>query len=388
MTKRIAILGSTGSIGQQTLAVVDQNPQQLQVIALAAGTNWRKMLDQVRRYQPEMVAMTDMAAAEQLAAALNRERLSVPVMAGEEGLNRVATHPVADTVVTAVSGAVGLGPTLAAIAAGKNIALANKETLVAAGSLVMAAVKQQGVALLPVDSEHSALFQCLQGQECDDVRLILTASGGPFREWSAAKIDEVTPEAALSHPNWRMGPKITIDSATLMNKGLEVIEAYWLFGVEFDRISVLIHPQSIVHSLVEFADGSVMAQMGVPDMCLPIQYALSYPKRWPASRPRLDLAGLSQLTFSLPDLQRFPCLALALAAGKAGGSLPAVMNAANEVAVAAFLARRIGFTAIPRVVKETMDTHAWCADPDLTAIRCADHWAREQAERRIREVTA
>ncbi|WP_153725447.1 1-deoxy-D-xylulose-5-phosphate reductoisomerase [Heliorestis convoluta] len=379
MTKAIAILGSTGSIGKQTLEVVDQHPQALQVVALAAHSNWQELLEQTKKYKPSLVAMMDSTGAQELAQALYEQAIDVPVMVGEEGLIAVATHEQADTVVTAVSGAIGLRPTVSAIEQGKNIALANKETLVAAGALIMDMVKEKGVSLLPVDSEHSAIFQCIQQQDCEQARLILTASGGPFRDYSLEQLKKVTAEDALRHPNWRMGPKITIDSATLMNKGLEVIEARWLFDVDFDRIDVLIHPQSIIHSMVEFTDRSVIAQLGLPDMRLPIQYALSYPQRWESCWPKLDLTTLTGLTFQQPDYKRFPALELALEAGRADGSMPAVMNGANEVAVHAFLQRKIGFMDIPKIVKETMNRHEWVAKPQLAHIQEADQWAREFA---------
>ncbi|MTV47833.1 1-deoxy-D-xylulose-5-phosphate reductoisomerase [Heliobacillus mobilis] len=383
MTKRLAILGSTGSIGRQTLDVVDQSEGRLEVGTVAAGTNWQGVLEQVRRYRPRLVAMMDSVAAEKLADALQKEDIHIPVCTGEDGLVKAACHPEVDTVVTAVSGAIGLGPTMQAIEAGKHIALANKETLVAAGALVMAAARNKGISILPVDSEHSAIFQCLQGQDRRHARLILTASGGPFRDKSVEELYHVTADDALRHPNWRMGPKITIDSATLMNKGLEVIEARWLFDTDFDDIEVLVHPQSIIHSMVEFTDSSVIAQLGLPDMRLPIQYALSYPDRWTTNWPRLNLTKMSSLTFQAPDLQRFPCLKLAIRAGRAGGTLPAVMNAANEIAVHAFLDRKIGFMDIPKIVEDAMEAHEWMREPDLLTIRRADEWARTFAEMRV-----
>ncbi|KAB2954364.1 1-deoxy-D-xylulose-5-phosphate reductoisomerase [Heliorestis acidaminivorans] len=380
MTKAIAILGSTGSIGKQTLEVVDQHYHALRVVALAASSNWKEMLKQIKKYKPSLVALMDPLAAEKLEQALYEQDINVTVAVGLQGLTEVATHEEAHTIVTAVSGAIGLGPTLAAIEKGKNIALANKETLVAAGALVMEKVKEKGVSLLPVDSEHSAIFQCLQQQDCQQARLLLTASGGPFRDKSLEDLQKVTAEDALRHPNWRMGSKITIDSATLMNKGLEVIEARWLFDIDFDRIDVLIHPQSIIHSMVEFADSSVIAQLGHPDMRLPIQYALSYPQRWDSQWPRLDLTELAGLTFHKPDYDRFPALQLALQAGRADGTMPTVMNAANEVAVHAFLDHKIAFMDIPRIVKGTMEKHNWVAKPKLKDIQIADQWAREFAE--------
>ncbi|MCW2277905.1 1-deoxy-D-xylulose-5-phosphate reductoisomerase [Heliophilum fasciatum] len=383
MTRRIAILGSTGSIGRQTLEVVDQSGDALQVVALAAGGNWSLLFEQVKKYRPAVVAMMDPIAAEQLQAALQAASIMVEVHTGQDGLIAVATAPTADMVVTAVSGAIGLMPTMAAINSGKTIALANKETLVAAGQLVMAAAKEKNVAILPVDSEHSAIYQCLQGQDCRDLRLILTASGGPFRDFSLEELVQVSPEQALRHPNWAMGAKITIDSASLMNKALEVIEAHWLFDVSFDAIEVLIHPQSVIHSMIELRDGAVLAQLGIPDMRLPIQYALSYPERWTASWPRLRFSDHPNLTFRAPDHERFPCLALAIEAGRAGGTAPVVMNAANEVAVHAFLAHQIGFMDIPRIVRETIQAHAWQASPNLDGILASDQWARENAAMRV-----
>jgi 1-deoxy-D-xylulose-5-phosphate reductoisomerase len=293
----------------------------------------------------------------------------------------VATCSAADTVLTAVTGTVGLLPTIKAIEAGKDIALANKETLVAAGGLVMSKIAEKGVKLLPVDSEHSAIWQCLNGEPKETVsKLILTASGGPFRQATKSEMVNITPEMALKHPNWNMGSKITIDSATLMNKGLEVLEAHWLFNIDLTDIEVVVHPQSIIHSMVEFRDGSVMAQLGIPDMRTPIQYALSYPSRWPNKLPRLDLLSAAQLTFEAPDLERFPCLGLAYQAGKKGGTMPAVLNAANEVAVARFLNNDINFLDIPRILNAMMEKHQVMDNPDLDDILAADRWAREMAK--------
>lgn len=384
MAQDIIILGSTGSIGRQTLQVVEDFPERFRVRGLAAGRNWRLLLEQVVRFRPEAVAL----AAEEDA---KRLRTSLPsgveptIFVGMEGLQQLVTIPGADTVVTAISGAAGLVPTVAAIKAGKNIALANKETLVVAGEIIIRLVREQGVRLLPVDSEHSAIWQCLDGRR-DVRRIILTASGGPFRRYSREALARVTPDVALNHPTWRMGPKITIDSATLMNKGLEVIEAHWLFDVDYDNINVLVHPQSIVHGMVEFVDGGVLASLGVPDMRLPILYALSYPERLAGSLPRLNLAAVGCLTFEEPDEERFPCLGLAVAAGKTGGTMPAVMNAANEVAVEAFLNGRIPFTGIPEVVERVMAAHAVTVKPSLEEVLTADARARARAIEVSREL--
>src|SRR5437870_6084700 len=354
--KRLAILGSTGSIGQSALAVVDAHPDKLRVVALAAGNNAERMAEQIARYRPEAVAMGTGAGLDRVRA------LGAPLPAatgtGAEGLIAVATHPGADIVLCASAGTAGLEAVLAAIAAGKRIALANKEVLVMAGALVTAAARAHGVDILPVDSEHNAIHQCLHGRGRAEIkRLILTASGGPFRDHAPDALERVSPDAALRHPTWRMGRKITIDSATLMNKGLEVIEAHWLFGVDADRIDVVIHPQSVVHSMVELSDGSIIAQLGVTDMRLPIQYAFSYPERWPAPLPPLDLARAGRLDFDLPDTQAFPCLRLAYRALDAARSLPVVLNAANEIAVALFLEGRLAFTASPHVIERTMAAH-------------------------------
>jgi 1-deoxy-D-xylulose-5-phosphate reductoisomerase len=379
--RRLAILGATGSVGEQTLAVVERFPERYRVAALAAGRNVEKLAAQVRRIRPELVAVAEEAGARELAERLGGE---APRIAwGAEGLLEAASHP-SDLVVSALVGAVGLEPTLAAIRAGRDVALANKEVLVMAGALVLREVRARGAHLLPVDSEHSAIFQALAGQRREDVaRLVLTASGGPFRTWSEARIARATVEQALRHPNWDMGPKITIDSASLMNKGLEVIEARWLFDVPPERVEVLVHPQSIVHSLVEFVDGSVLAQLGLPDMRVPIAVALAHPERLPLDLPRLDLAAIGQLAFEVPDRKRFPCLDLAYAALRASEAAPAVLNAANEVAVAAFLAGRVGFPAIAAANAAVLEAHA-VADGgarlrDLGDVREADAWARARA---------
>ncbi len=388
--KRIAILGATGSIGRSALAVIDAHAERLVVTALAAGRNGGSFAELVERYRPRAISMSTGPALEEVRRALGpaaRERVQV-FAHGTHGLVEVATQPDVDIVLCASSGTAALEAVLAAIAAGKTIALANKEVLVMAGAIVMAAARRRGLPVLPVDSEHNAIHQCLHGRAPAEVRrLILTASGGPFREWPAVSLDAVTPEHALSHPTWKMGRKITIDSATLMNKGLEVIEARWLFDVEAARIDVVVHPQSVVHSLVELRDGSVMAQLGVTDMRLPIQYAFSYPERWDAALPALDLMRAQRLEFFAPDRERFPCLDLAYRALEAGPSHPVVLNAANEVAVAAFLEGHLPFRGIPRVIEAALDAHAReQAAPirDLDDIRRLDRWAHGFATGSVR----
>ena len=385
--KRVAILGSTGSIGQSALAVVDAHPDRLQVVALAAGGNVARFAEQVARYRPAAMAMATGEALAEVRSELRRQSQPEPEIAdaGCDGLIAVATHPDVDVVLCASSGTAGLDAVLAAIEAGKTIALANKEVLVMAGAVVMEAARRRGVAVLPVDSEHNAIHQCLHARTTTEVdRLILTASGGPFRTLSREALERVTAADALRHPTWKMGPKITVDSATLMNKGLEVIEAFWLFGVPADRIEVLVHPQSVVHSMVAMVDGSVIAQLGVTDMRLPIQYAFSYPERWTASLPPLDLTRCSALEFAAPDRDRFPCLDLAFRALGGDAGLPVVLNAANEVAVAAFLQGRLRFTAIPEVIAAAMEAHdrngASCIR-QLDDVRVIDGWAREFASR-------
>jgi 1-deoxy-D-xylulose-5-phosphate reductoisomerase len=377
--KRIAILGSTGSIGRSALAVVDAHPTRLQVAALAAGDNASLLADQIETYRPRVAAIATAGGMDRLRASIS-STAPAQLLTGAEGLLAVATHPDVDIVICASAGTAGLEAVLAAIEAGKTIALANKEVLVMAGALVTEAAHRRGVSILPVDSEHNAIHQCVHGRNPGEIRrLILTASGGPFREFSQPELDRVRPEAALRHPTWQMGRKITIDSATLMNKGLEVIEAHWLFGVDADHIDVLIHPQSIVHSMVELNDGSVIAQLGVTDMRLPIQYACSYPERWETPLPTLDLARAGRLEFHEPALDRFPCLALAYRALRAGGTVPVVLNAANEVAVEAFLDGKLGFTAIPRVIEKAMNAHEIERVSTIDTVRRVDRWARQQA---------
>jgi 1-deoxy-D-xylulose-5-phosphate reductoisomerase len=381
--KRLAVLGSTGSIGTNVLEVVRQFPDRFRVVGLAAGRNIRLLNEQVREFSPECVSVADQDLVAPLAGLLPasyRHR----IVYGNEGNCTVATMAEVDMVVSAVVGSIGLLPTLAAIRAGKDVGLANKETLVMAGRLVMEEVRRHKVRLLPIDSEHSALFQALEAGRSEDVaKLILTASGGPFRNWSLHELASAGPEQALAHPNWSMGRKISIDSATLMNKGLEVIEARWLFDVEPERIEVVVHPQSIVHSLVEYRDGSVVAQMGIPDMRIPIAYALTYPKRLPLNLPRLALSQCRDLSFEQPDLSRFPALRIAFQALAAGGVQPAVLNAANEVAVDAFLRRRIDFLHIAQVVEETLTNVPQENDRDLQVILAADQAARTTAEQAI-----
>ena len=380
--KRLAILGSTGSIGRSALAVVDAHADKLQVVSLAAGDNDALLAEQIEKYRPDAVAMATTEAVDRL----RESGVRLPIVgSGTPGLVAVATHPDADIVICASAGTAGLEAVLAAIEAGKTIALANKEVLVMAGALVTTAARAHRVAILPVDSEHNAIHQCLHGRQTKEIkRLILTASGGPFRDHSSDALERVTPDAALRHPTWQMGRKITIDSATLMNKGLEVIEAHWFFGVTADQIDVVIHPQSVVHSMVELTDGSIIAQLGVTDMRLPIQYACSYPDRWQAPLPPLDLARCGRLDFLQPAYERFPCLRLAYEALRAEGSLPVVLNAANEVAVDAFLEGKLGFTAIPRVIEKTMDAHENTAVDTLAVVRRVDTWARAHAVQVVR----
>ena len=383
--KSICILGSTGSIGTNALKIVRQFPEKFSVVALTANTRVEQLARQIETFRPRLAAVGDEAHAMRLKALLPAD-LKVEIVFGSDGFTTAATLAEVDMVLGAMVGAAGLVPTLAAIDAGKDIALANKETLVMAGAIVMARVAEKGVRLMPVDSEHSAIFQSLEGQAKNEVReILLTASGGPFRRLPGAEFDAITPEAALKHPNWSMGSKITIDSATLMNKGLEVIEARWLFDVGFDRIRVVVHPQSIVHSMVVYQDGAVMAQLGVPDMKGAIAYGLSYPQRLPLGVPAPDFSGIGQLTFEDPDLTRFPCLGLAFEAGRAGGCLPAVLNAANEVAVAAFLKRGLPYTGIHALIERTLNRFRPEGAPDLDTILAADQWARQTAGELIQQ---
>jgi len=378
--KNVVLLGSTGSIGTSTVKVAEDLPDKIRLLALGAGNNSELLLEQTRKHKPAAISIFDPAKAKEIQNALGT---STQVFSGEEGLIKLATLPAADSVLIAIVGTAGLKPALAAIRAGKDIAVASKEILVMAGEIVMNEARKHGVRVLAVDSEHSAIFQCLDGRPSNSVRkLWLTASGGPFRDkttWSKEKFPEITVECALKHPSWVMGRKITIDSATLFNKGLEMIEARWLFDIEMARVAVVVHPQSIVHSMVEFVDGSLLAQLSTPDMCLPIQYALTYPDRAPNQRVQTNLAKLGQLTFEEPDIDRFPAIELARRAGETGGTLPAVLNAANEIAVEAFVNRKINFPQITETVRRTMDTHSVVSHPTLEQILEADNWARKVA---------
>ncbi len=377
--KRIIILGSTGSIGVNALDVVAKFPDRFQVVALAAGWNSERLEEQIRRFRPRIASLMSEEAAAKL-----RDRcrdLKVKIVSGVEGMIEVAAHPEGDLVIAAIVGAAGLVPTLSAIRAKKPIALANKETMVMAGQLVTEEAKRHGVTIFPVDSEHSAIFQSMEGHRRENIRkLILTASGGPLLKTPLAKMRHVTPKQALAHPNWKMGAKITIDSATLMNKGLEVIEARWLFDIPTLRIEVLIHPQSVIHSMVEYVDGSVIAQLGIPDMRAPLSYALSYPDRLTLDLPPLNLTEIGKLTFLPPDEKRFPCLGYAYEAIRVGGTLPAVLNAANEEAVNAFLKERIKFLDIGKVIRKTMDAYRPNEPKTLEHVLEADAWARKQAQ--------
>ncbi len=375
--KRVIILGATGSIGESALKVARDVPDRMEIVGLAANSNARKLAEAANEMRPAAVCLADQSKVDALQRALNYQPR---LFTGEAGLSQIASLADAEMVLVAIVGTGGLRPALAAIRAGKDLAVASKEILVMAGEIVMREARDKGVNVLPVDSEHNAIFQCLEGKKASDVRrLLLTASGGPFRERPRKDFDSITPEEALKHPTWNMGPKITIDSATLFNKGLEMIEAHWLFGVEMRRVEVVIHPQSIVHSMVEFADGSTLAQLSYSNMCFPIQYAVTWPDRVPNRLPPLDFSKLPKLEFFTPRYDDFPALRLARWAGETGGTLPAVMNAANEVAVAAFLERRMRFPEIWQTVERVMEGHRPIAQPDLHAILQADQWAREQA---------
>jgi 1-deoxy-D-xylulose-5-phosphate reductoisomerase len=366
--KQVAVLGSTGSIGRQTLEVISAHPKNFHVIGLAAGKNLGLLTKQISQFKPRFVYSQDEKAPKDKGEFLSLEEM--------------ASHPEVDIAVIATSGKWGLKPTLAAVRAGKRIALANKESLVMAGEIITTEAKQKGAKILPVDSEHSAIWQCLEGEKEKPVRIILTASGGPFYNYSPAKLDKVSVEQALKHPSWRMGKKVTIDSATLMNKGLEVIEAHWLFDMPFDSIDVLVHPQSIIHSMVEFTDGSVKAQLGRPDMRLPIQYALSYPGRLPNPKlPKLDWGSIKEMTFAPPDFKSFPCLKLAIEAGRKGSTYPAVLCGADEVAVELFLSGRVKFSDIARLVEPVLAGHKATSRPTLEKILAADEWARQEVKR-------
>jgi 1-deoxy-D-xylulose-5-phosphate reductoisomerase len=379
--KAISLLGSTGSIGTQTLDIVTDHPDEFRVVGLAAGRNVELLAQQIRQYQPQIVAISDAESLPALKAAIADLSPQPTLLVGQEGVIEVARHPAAEVVVTGIVGCAGLLPTIAAIEAGKDIALANKETLIAGGPVVLPLIQKHDVKLLPADSEHSAIFQCLQGVPAGGLRrILLTASGGAFRDLPVEKLASVTVADALKHPNWSMGRKITIDSATLMNKGLEVIEAHFLFGLDYDQIDIVIHPQSIIHSLIEVQDTSVLAQLGWADMRLPLLYALSWPERIYTNWEPLNLVKVGSLTFREPDHQKYPCMQLAYAAGRAGGCLPAILNAANEQAVALFLEEKIQFLDIPRLIERACDRYQVhnTPTPTLEDILAADQWARRE----------
>ena len=406
--KAISVLGSTGSIGTQTLEIAEEFPERFRVVALTAGTNVSLVVEQIQRHHPEVVALADASLLPELEQQLNalpseQQPPHLPqLLAGPEGLNVAASWDSADLVVSGIVGCAGLLPTLAAIKAGKDLALANKETLIAAAPVVLPELKRSGSRLLPADSEHSAIFQCLQGTPwAETARLStgvptpglrhiqLTASGGAFRDWSAKDLEKATIADATSHPNWSMGRKITVDSATLMNKGLEVIEAHYLFGIDYDQIEIVIHPQSIIHSMIELADSSVLAQLGWPDMKLPILYCLSWPERLETPWRRLNLAEVGELTFRAPDTKKYPCMKLAYAAGQAGGTMPAVLNAANEEAVAQFLEERIHFLDIPEVIEAACERHKpdLQTQPQLDDVLAVDAWARKAVQEQVKRGT-
>ena len=374
--KRVVVLGATGSIGDSTLKVAHDIPERMEIVGLAANSNAEKLVAAANKMRPEAICLVDETKMDILQRDLDYQPR---IFSGEGGLRELACLTNADMVLVAIVGTGGLRPALAAIEAGKDLAVASKEILVMAGEIVMREARDHGVRVLPVDSEHNAIFQCLDGRPSEVRRIILTASGGPFRETPSNQLADVTVEEALKHPTWNMGPKITIDSATLFNKGLEMIEAHWLFGVEMNRVEIVIHPQSIVHSMVEFADGSTLAQLSYSNMCFPIQYAVTWPDRVPNTLPPLDFSRLGKLEFEIPRYEDFPAIKLARRAGETGGTLPAVMNAANEVAVAAFLNRHLRFPQIWETVAQVMDRHRTVAHPDLDAILAADQWARAEA---------
>src|SRR5436305_6528401 len=383
--KRVVVLGATGSIGDSTLKVAHDIPERMEIVGLAANSNAEKLAAAANITRPKAICLVDERKIDILRAELQYEP---KIFMGENGLREISRLEDADMVLIAIVGTAGLHPALDAIESGKDLAVASKEILVMAGERFMDAARARGVKILPVDSEHNAIFQCLDGRPSEVRRIILTASGGPFRETSGNRLADVTVEEALKHPTWNMGPKITIDSATLFNKGLEMIEAHWLFGVEMNRVEVVIHPQSIVHSMVEFTDGSTLAQLSYSNMCFPIQYAVTWPDRVPNSLPPLDFSKLSKLEFSTPRYEDFPALNLARRAGETGGTSPAVMNAANEVAVSAFLDRKVRFTEIWGIVEQVMNQHTPVAHPDLDAILGADQWARAQAQECLQSAKA
>jgi len=379
--KRISILGSTGSIGVNTLDVISKFPDKFQVISLSANRNISLLEKQIKTFKPKEIALYDSIMAKKLDKKLGKGK---KVFSGIEGLNRIVENPEVDLIVSAIVGAIGLIPTYQGIKAGKDIALANKESMVIGGDLITKEAKRRKAKILPIDSEHSAIFQSIEGHRREDIRkIILTASGGPFINISKKEMEKVTPEQALKHPNWKMGKKITIDSANMMNKGLEAIEAKWLFDIDMDKIQVLVHPESIIHSMVEYIDGSVVAQLGIPDMRIPISLALAYPERLPNALPSLNLVKYGKLTFFEPDLDKFPCVHLAYEAGKKGGTMPAVLNASNEEAVMAYLSKKISFKEIPDIIKSTMKNHKNKVINKLEDILEADCWAREYARELI-----
>ncbi|MFH1895110.1 MAG: 1-deoxy-D-xylulose-5-phosphate reductoisomerase [archaeon] len=380
--KKLSILGSTGSIGSQTLDVIKQHPKEFRVLGLAAYNETQKILEQIKEFKPEKVCLYDEKAAEELG-----KKTSIEVVSGMKGLKEIAAMQEIEQTIVSVVGAIGIEPTMHAIKKGKNIALANKETLVAAGEPVIKEVKKKGIVLMPIDSEHSAIFQCLNGEERKKVsKVIITCSGGPFRGKKISEYYNASPEQALGHPTWSMGAKITIDSSTLMNKGLEVLEAKWLYGLSLEEIEVIIHPQSLIHSMIEFVDGSIMAQIGTHDMRTPIQYALTYPKRLSNNFPRLDLIQAKQMSFEKPDYENFPCLGFAFEAGKKQGTLAAAMNAANEVAVHAFLNKKIKYGKIPEIIKQVMNEHKNKLHPEIETVLEEDKKARKAAEKIIEEM--
>jgi len=383
--KKISILGSTGSIGCSALNVIEKNPDRFQVVALAAGENIKLLKKQIEKFQPKLVAVGSKDKAFKLRESLT-SKSKVKIFYGEEGLKEIASFP-SSVVISAISGAAGLLPTLAAIEAGNDIALANKETMVMAGEIVTKRASKKGVKIIPVDSEHSAIFQCLEGSRRENLRrIILTASGGPFLNYTKEQLKKVSLDQTLRHPNWKMGKKITIDSASMMNKGLEVIEAKWLFNVDMSAIDVLIHPQSIVHSMVEFIDGAYLAQMGVPDMKIPIAYALTYPERIINDLPALDLVKTGNLEFYKPDIKKFPCLDIAYKAASSGGTAPVVMNAADEIAVHAFMKKKIRFVDLPKIIEKVLSRHKVIKNPSLDDILQADSWARQETEKMIERI--
>lgn len=385
--KKVTVLGSTGSIGVSALDVIEKNPGRFRVAALAAGKNIKLLHGQIDKFRPKIVSVSDLQSAAELRRQI-KPGTRTKIVAGPEGLQEVASFAGADIVLSAISGAAGLLPTLAAIEVGKDIALANKETMVIAGGIVTEKAREKGVSILPVDSEHSAVFQCLQGQQHGNIKkIILTASGGPFLNYKKSELKKVTVSEALRHPRWKMGKKITIDSASMMNKGLEVIEAKWLFDLAMEQIDILIHPQSVVHSMVEFVDGSLLAQMGIPDMRTPIAYALTYPERIKNDLPLLDLAKTKNLEFLQPDVKKFTCIRLAYEAGTCGGTMPAVLNAANEVTVEAFLDKKIKFVDLPEIIDKVLSGHKVVKKPALEELLQADKWARMQAKEIIERGT-